>query len=120
MPLAILAERFGGIDIWNYVGYAASVIVFLSFVMTSVVKLRITSTVGSALFSLYGFMIGSIPTGVLNFGVVCANIYYLVRMKRQKDLFTAHTIDIRNDFLQDFLLFNGRDIQKCFGGTLGR
>ena len=116
MPLAILAERFGGIDIWNYVGYAASVIVFLSFVMTSVVKLRITSTVGSALFSLYGFMIGSIPTGVLNFGVVCANIYYLVRMKRQKDLFTAHTIDIRNDFLQDFLLFNGRDIQKCFGG----
>ena len=46
----------GGVDIWNYIGYAASVIVFLSFVMTSVVKLRITSTVGAALISLYGFI----------------------------------------------------------------
>ena len=116
MFLTVLADRFGGAQLWNYIGYIASVIVFLSFVMTSVVKLRWVSTIGSALFSLYGFMIGSIPTGVLNAGVVAANLYYLIRMKKNEDLFTAHTIRIENDFLKDFIMYNGRDIQKYSSG----
>lgn len=116
MFLTTLADRFGGVELWNYIGYVASVIVFISFIMTSVVKLRWVSAIGSALFSIYGFMIGSIPTGILNAGVVAANIYNLVRMKKNEDLFTAHTIDIENEFLKDFIMFNGRDIQKYFSG----
>ena len=94
MFLTTLADRFGGVELWTYIGYVASVIVFISFIMTSVVKLRWVSAIGSALFSVYGFMIGSIPTGILNAGVVAANIYNLIRMKKREDLFTAHTISI--------------------------
>lgn len=114
MFLTTLADRFGGVELWTYIGYVASVIVFISFIMTSVVKLRWVSAIGSALFSVYGFMIGSIPTGILNAGVVAANIYNLIRMKKREDLFTAHTISIENEFLKDFIMFNGRDIQKYF------
>lgn len=114
MFLTTLADRLGGAMLWNYIGYVASVIVLISFVMTSVVKLRWVSAIGSALFSIYGFMIGSIPTGILNAGVVLVNVYHLIRMKKNEDLFTAHTIRIENEFVKDFIMFNGRDIQKYF------
>ncbi len=116
MFLTTLADRLGGVELWNYIGYVASVIVFISFIMTSVIKLRWVSAIGSALFSVYGFMIGSIPTGILNAGVVAANIYNLVRMKKSEDLFTAHAISMENEFLKDFIMFNGRDIQRYFSG----
>ncbi len=116
MFLATLADKLGGMNLWTYIGYVASVIVLISFVMTSVVKLRWVSAIGSALFSIYGFMIGSIPTGILNAGVVAVNIYQLVRMKKNEDLFTAHTIRVENDFLKNFIMYNGRDIQNCFNG----
>lgn len=102
-------------NIWNLIGYLASVIVLISFVMTSVVKLRWVSAIGSGLFSIYGFVIGSIPTGLLNAAVVVVNITYLVRMKKQQDLFSAHPIAIDNEFLNCFVLFHGKDIQTCFG-----
>ena len=101
--------------IWEYTGYLASVIILISFVMTSVVKLRLVSIIGSGLFSFYGFMIGSIPTGILNACIVVVNAYYLIRMKRNDDIFSAHPIRIENEFLNSFVLFNGRDIQKYFG-----
>ena len=43
------------------VGYVASALVALSFAMRSVVKLRTVSLVGSAIFAVYGALIGAWP-----------------------------------------------------------
>ncbi len=116
MFFSVLAEKLGGIDVWNYIGYVASVIVLISFLMTSVKKLRWVSAIGSLVFAIYGFMIGSIPTGILNAGVVVVNVYHLVSMSRNVDLFTTHKIRVENDFLKNFMMYNGRDIQKYYPG----
>lgn len=116
MVLSAFFESLNWDMIWEIVGYAASAIVLVSFIMTSVVKLRIVSTIGSALFSLYGFIIGSIPTGIMNAAIAVVNVVYLVRMKKQQDdYFSAYTISVDNEFLNGFLMFNGKDIQKVFG-----
>ena len=48
------------------IGYTASVILVISMMMSSFVKLRIVNLVGAFLFSVYGFIIGSYPVGFLN------------------------------------------------------
>lgn len=117
MLLASIANYFTWDAIWEYIGYLGSILVLISFVMTSVVKLRWVSAIGSAIFAVYGFVIGSIPTGLMNTGVVIANIYHLIRMKRHEDLFTAYSIRVDNEFIQGFMLYNGKDIQKYFDGA---
>ncbi len=114
MVLSALAEQWGGMTLWTYIGYAASVIVLLSYATTSVVKLRWVSTCGSALFSLYGFMIGSIPTGFLNLAVMVVNLYHLLVLRRRDELVTVRPVPLDDPFLQDFLQYNGKDIHKWF------
>ena len=114
--LFIAATSFHLDALWEYAGYLASLIVLVSFFMTSVVRLRWVNTAGSALFSVYGFVIGSIPTGLVNLGVVAANLYFLIRMRHHEELFSVHTLRMDNEFLSYFITFHGRDIQKYYNG----
>lgn len=67
-------------DWLEWLGYLASLIVLISLLMSSIVKLRWINLIGSALFSLYGFLIGALPVGIMNLGIVLINIYYLVKL----------------------------------------
>ena len=50
------------IKIWlEIMGYTASIIVFFSLLMSSIIKLRWYNLLGASLFSLYGFLIGALP-----------------------------------------------------------
>ena len=69
------------------VGYFASLLVLVSLLMTSVVKLRVINMVGSLIFAIYALCIGSLPTAVMNFCLVGVNIFYLVRMARTEQFF---------------------------------
>ena len=80
--------------------------------MSSVVKLRVINTIGSGIFAIYALAIASYPTALLNFGLVAINIYHLMRMRKHDELFYAHTIDINNEFLKSFIMYNGKDIQR--------
>ena len=60
------------------IGYIASVMIFISILSSSILKLRIINLVGSGIFAVYGFLIGSIPTGLMNTLIVIVNIYYLI------------------------------------------
>ncbi|MDD5924446.1 MAG: YgjV family protein [Clostridia bacterium] len=107
-------------QIWEYIGYLASVIVFVSFIMSSVVKLRWVNTIGALIFAVYALAIKSYPTAILNIGLVAINIYYLIKMKKREEIFSAHYCRVDNEFLKSFVMFNGRDIQKHFSNfTLG-
>jgi hypothetical protein len=66
----------------NYVewlGYSASIIVAISFLMKSITKLRFLNTIGAILFVIYAIAISAVPVALINLFVVCANIYYLAK-----------------------------------------
>lgn len=52
-------------------GYAASALVAASFLMSSVVRLRLVNAAGAALFAAYGWAIGATPVIVTN-GLILA------------------------------------------------
>ena len=97
----------GSISLLEWVGYLASVLVLISMLMNSFLKLRIVNLV-------YGFLIGSLPVGLLNMFIVFANIYHLIQISKGKESFS--TLEIRKDnrYLIAFLDFYKKDLKHFF------
>lgn len=73
------------ISITEYVGYLASIVVLISFLMKDFIKLRIVNSVGSALFVAYGFLLNqSLPIIITNGAIIGINIFYLTKHFRNK------------------------------------
>ena len=68
----------------EYVGYAASFFVLLSFIMKDMKTLRLVNIIGCSFFVAYGFLMPGIswPLVVTNVAIVVVNIYYLFRMSK--------------------------------------
>lgn len=96
------------------VGYFASLLVLVSLLMTSVVKLRVINLIGSFIFAIYALCIGSYPTAVMNFCLVGVNIFYLVRMARTEQFFHLLPAEPDSLYLRHFLDFYRDDIQTYF------
>ncbi len=76
------------------VGYAGSVLVVISMLMTSVVKLRVVNMTGAVIFTVYALLIRSYPTALLNAFLVVINSYNLWRLlkkERQYELIDGKT-----------------------------
>ena len=96
------------------VGYFASLLVLVSLLMTSVVKLRVINMVGSLIFAIYALCIGSLPTAVMNFCLVGINIWNLIKL-RQKDQRYELVDEVQGNGLLDYLLsYYREDIKKYF------
>jgi hypothetical protein len=98
------------------VGYAASALVVLSLTMTSVVRLRIISLLGSITFVIYGALIESAPIIVTNASIVGINLWFLRKefapgSPRGVDL-GASRIRPDSPFLRDFVAFHLADIHR--------
>lgn len=102
--------------ILELVGYFASLLVLISLLMTSVVKLRVINLIGSLIFAVYALFISSYPTAVMNFCLVAVNIYFLVKIARTERVFTLVPTQPGEAFLEHFLGFYGEDIPKYFPG----
>ncbi len=96
----------------EWLGYAASAIILVSLIMSSVKRLRWINLAGSAVFAVYGFLIGSIPVAVMNIGIVVINIYYLAQMYGQKEYFKILNVGRESEYLKSFLSFYEREIDK--------
>ncbi len=66
----------------EYIGYVASGIVLLSFLMRKMFFLRVVNTVGCVFFIVYGMMLGSIPIILTNTAIVLINVYYLTKRNK--------------------------------------
>lgn len=66
------------IDIFGYVG---SLIVFISFMMKDIKKLRLINTVACIIFVIYGIVKVAYPVAITNIIVVVINIVFLIRNK---------------------------------------
>ena len=85
------------------VGYLGSALVLVSFLMSSVVKLRVVNTVGSVIFAIYALIIRSYPTAVMNFCLVCINLRFLWKLRRQDPSYHLLSLQPREAYVQDFL-----------------
>ncbi|HEX8155463.1 MAG TPA: hypothetical protein VF698_20180 [Thermoanaerobaculia bacterium] len=95
-------------------GYAASILIATSLLMRSIVRLRVINLAGAATFSVYGFLIGAYPVGVLNLMTVTINIVQLVRLRHRNEIFRI--LEVRPDtaYLNYFLDFQAADIRRFF------
>tara|TARA_R110002073_G_scaffold103803_2_gene235069 strand:+ start:606 stop:839 length:234 start_codon:yes stop_codon:yes gene_type:complete len=75
--------EFLGISITEWVGYSAMATVLISFLMKSVIKLRIVNSFGCLLFVFYGILLDPIsnPIIVTNTAIFLINLYYLIIKK---------------------------------------
>jgi hypothetical protein len=99
----------------EYIGYVASVVIAISMTMRSIVKFRWINLAGAILFSTYGFVIGSLPVGLLNGFIVVVDMYYLYQIYgKQEQVFEILEVAPDSRYLLRFLDFHRHDIQKFF------
>ena len=97
------------------IGYTGSVLVAISLMMRSIVKLRWVNLVGAGIFSLYGLLVGAIPVFLLNGFIVLVNIYYLIQLYATRDSFEIlEKDDISDALLRRYIDFYKADIATFF------
>ena len=98
----------------EWLGYLSSVIVALSLLMSSIIKLRWYNLAGSILFAVYGYMIHAAPVAAINTVIVFINLYYLYKIYTEKEYFKLIEIDKENNYIKSFFDFYKSDIAKYF------
>jgi len=98
------------------VGYVASVLVAISLMMSSILKLRLINLVGSAAFVVYGALIGAYPVAVVNLLIVFINLYYLRQMLGSREYFKLLQVRPDSEYLRAFLDFHAAEIQRFLPG----
>ncbi|MBK9210701.1 MAG: YgjV family protein [Anaerolineales bacterium] len=91
--------------VFELIGYAGSVLVAISLMMKSLLKLRIINLIGALFFTIYGVLIGAVPVALLNALIVGVNIYFLMRMLNQKDYFKLMEVKYNSPYLKNFVDF---------------
>lgn len=68
-----------GISSTEWIGYIASVLLIISFMMKDIRTLRVINSLGCAFFIIYGFLLAptSWPIIITNSFIVLFNLYYL-------------------------------------------
>ena len=102
------------ITIYELIGYLGSALVLISFMMTSVVKLRLFNMAGAVITMIYGFLIQAYPTVVLNGVLLIINLIHLLRVVNQSDVYAMVPIHTGDPMYQYFLEYYGKDILKFF------
>lgn len=63
------------------IGYTASFLVLISFLMKDINKLRIVNIFGCSAFILYGIFSAAIPVIITNAAILLINLFYLLKNK---------------------------------------
>ncbi|MBO4420104.1 MAG: YgjV family protein [Oscillospiraceae bacterium] len=103
-----------GETILQAVGYFSTVLILISFLMTSVLKLRLVNLVGSAIFVVFAFLTKSYPTAIMNVGLCIINIYFIIRLLRSKRLTLMLPISLDSSYLRAFQDFYRDDMRIYF------
>ena len=100
------------INLIEVIGYLASVLVAISLMMSSIVKLRIINLIGSLIFTFYGIIISAYPVALVNGFIVIVNVYYLIEIFSAKEYFDILEVEPNSEYLKYFLSFHQKEIKK--------
>lgn len=67
------------------VGYASSLFIAISLMMTDIFKLRIINSIGCLLFVIYGLNVKAYPVALANAIIIIINLYNLYKLKGMKE-----------------------------------
>lgn len=95
-------------------GYAASVVVAISLMMDSLLKLRWWNLAGSSAFAVYGILIQAHPVAVLNGFIALVNVYHLVHLYRRQEHFQAIPLEDDSPYLARVLEAHGAEVSRIF------
>ncbi len=101
---------------YELIGYVASVLVALSLMMRSILRLRIINLVGAACFVVYGTLINAYPVALVNFIIVLINVYYLYELFTAREYFNRLEVREDSDYLRYFLDFHTEQIRRFLPG----
>lgn len=74
------------ISMTEWVGYLASLVLMISFLMKNINRLRIINSIGAVLFIIYGVMLAiSWPVIITNAFILGVNVFYLTKHYSQKE-----------------------------------
>lgn len=102
------------INLLDWFGYLASFVVLISLLTNSILRLRWINLFGAALFGIYGLLIGSLPTAMMNFGIVIIDVYYLVKIYSSKEYFQILELTPDSNYFKSFMDFHKHDLEKYF------
>ncbi len=102
--------------VFEIIGYVGSALVLVSFLMASVVKLRVVNAVGSLIFAVYALLIHSYPTMIMNICLVLINLYYLWKLRNSEPNYRLVPLQPGEGFVSFFLGQHREDIAQCFPG----
>lgn len=100
----------------DVLGYVASALVVTSLAMSSVLKFRVISLVGSATFFAYGVLIGSVPVALTNVIIMAINVVFLYRLFSHQEAFDVVEVEANSKFLRRYLDHNAIDIGRAWPG----
>jgi len=100
------------LDWLEWYGYLASLVVFISLTMTSIIRLRIFNFIGCMIFAHYGLLTGLLPVAVANASIALINVYYLYQIYRSKEQFNLVDAEIDSAYYQHFIAVNKLEIDK--------
>lgn len=97
-------------------GYVASALIVVSLAMTSVVRLRIVSLIGSATFTVYGILIDAPPVALANGVIVVINIVNLYRLFAEDQAFGVVELEPESEFITRYIDHHRADIEQVWPG----
>lgn len=98
----------------EWLGYLSSIIVAVSLLMSSIIKLRWYNLIGSITFAVYGYLIDALPVALINTIIVFINIYYLYKIYTEKEYFKLIEINEESKYLKSFFDYYKNEIKKYF------
>lgn len=96
------------------IGYIASILVAVSLTMSKILRLRIINLLGAFAFTIYGIGLGAYPIFLVNGFIVIIDIYYLVKMFRNRDKFEILKMNDDEEYLTRFYDHYKQDIENIF------
>ncbi len=96
----------------NILGYAASLLIAVSLMMSAVIKLRLINLAGAATFAVYGALIGARPVLIMNSVTVLINLYHLYGIFTAREYFKLLQVPDDSPYLHHFLDFYKKQICK--------
>jgi hypothetical protein len=96
----------------EYIGYLASIMIVVSLLMKSILRLRVINLIGAIIFTLYGLLIKSYPVAASNGAIILIDLYYLYQMYKGKDeQFKLMPSSSDDDYFNSFMELHAADIQ---------
>ena len=95
-------------------GYAASILLAISLLVTNDIKFRWLNTCGCVCFIVYGILIHAFPIILTNTILFLINVFYLVKIYNAKEDFELIEFKGGEKLLYKFLSFYKDDMAKYF------